>query len=109
MPQIKLAVFALLQLGSLFRYAHAQELGDAMKGRTYALSVCGECHAILPSQVTSPRLGVATFRTIANTPGMTDRALAVWLRTSHPTMPNLIIAPKDTDDLIAYIASLRQK
>jgi mono/diheme cytochrome c family protein len=99
----------ILVVGLLTTLAHAQELGDASKGRAFALSICAECHAVLPSQLTSPRIGVATFKTIANTPGMTDRALVVWLRTSHPTMPNLLIAPEDTDNLIAYFASLRDK
>ena len=96
-------------VGLVTTLAHAQELGDASKGRAFASAVCAECHAVLPSQLTSPRFGVATFKTIANTPGMTDRALVVWLRTSHPNMPNLMIAPEDTDNLIAYFASLRDK
>jgi hypothetical protein len=40
---------------------------------------------------------------------MNALALTVWLRTSHPTMPNLIIEPNDLDDVVAYIASLREK
>jgi hypothetical protein len=38
---------------------------------------------------------------------MTARALAVWLQTSHPTMPDFIIPPGDMDNVIAYIMSLR--
>jgi hypothetical protein len=33
----------------------------------------------------------------------------VWLQTSHPNMPNLIVPPEDRDDVIAYILSLRDK
>ena len=51
----------------------------------------------------------ASCLTIANTKGMTGRALTVWLQTSHPNMPNLIVAAEDRDDLIAYILSLRDK
>jgi hypothetical protein len=40
---------------------------------------------------------------------MSVTALTVWSRTSHPTMPNLIIDPSDMDDLIAYIMSLRDR
>jgi hypothetical protein len=39
--------------------------------------------------------------------GMSITRLTVWSRTSHPTMPNLVIAPDDMDDLIAYILSLK--
>jgi hypothetical protein len=44
---------------------------------------------------------------IANMPSMTGTALTVWLRTSHPTMPNLQLTPSETADVIAYIESLR--
>ena len=40
-------------------------------------------------------------------PSMTGTALTVWLRTSHPTMPNLQLTPAETADVIAYIESLR--
>jgi hypothetical protein len=40
---------------------------------------------------------------------MTVTALTVWSRTTHPTMPNLVIEPTDMDDLIAYILSLRDR
>ena len=37
---------------------------------------------------------------------MTATALAVWLQTSHPTMPNIMLAPNDMDNVFAYILSL---
>ena len=40
---------------------------------------------------------------------MSITALTVWSRTTHPNMPNFIIDPKDMDDLIAYILSLRER
>ena len=41
---------------------------------------------------------------------MTERALLVWLQSSdHPTMPNLMIAPGDLDDVVDYIVSLRTR
>ena len=46
---------------------------------------------------------------LANTSGMTVRALTVWSRTTHPTMPNLAIEPTDMGNLIAYILSLRDR
>jgi hypothetical protein len=50
-----------------------------------------------------------TFRAIANTPGMTALALTVFLRTPHRSMPNLVIADSDRDNVVAYILSLRDK
>jgi hypothetical protein len=40
-------------------------------------------------------------------PGMTSIALNVWLHTSHPTMPNLLVEPDRIDDLSAYLETLK--
>jgi hypothetical protein len=50
---------------------------------------------------------VPSFQEIADTQGMSPRALRVWLQTSHPKMPDLIIPADDMDNVIAYIMSLR--
>lgn len=86
-----------------------QEVGDARRGLAYAQEVCASCHGVLATDTVSPRPGTATFKVIANTPGMTETALAVWLQTSHKSMPNFIIEPADRSDVIAYIVSLRDK
>ncbi|KAB2917101.1 MAG: cytochrome c [Hyphomicrobiaceae bacterium] len=89
--------------------AGAQELGDVRQGLAYARKVCAECHAVVPSQLASPNPDAPSFASVANTPGMTATALHVWLHTSHPTMPNLILEPDTVDDVVAYILSLRRK
>jgi len=89
--------------------ADSEEFGDARKGLAYAQKACAGCHAVQRGQTISPNPAAPTFKSAANTPGMTALALTVWLRTSHPTMPNLIIEPNDMDDVIAYIMSLREK
>ena len=48
------------------------------------------------------------FKDVAKTPGMTGTALRVWLSTSHPTMPNIIVEPTDMDNVIAFIVSLKE-
>jgi hypothetical protein len=47
------------------------------------------------------------FQAIANTPGMTATALRAFLQTPHPKMPNLILTPEQSDDVIAFLLSLR--
>jgi mono/diheme cytochrome c family protein len=89
--------------------AGAQELGDARKGLSFARKVCAECHAVLAGETVSPLASAPPFKAIANTPGMTAMALAVWFRTSHPTMPNIVIHGDDMDNITAYILSLRDK
>ena len=83
------------------------QTADAAAGEAYAEKVCAQCHAIHPSGV-SPELTAPPFKDVANTPGMTDTALRVWLSTSHPTMPNIVIEPEDMDNVIAYILSLKE-
>ena len=90
------------------RSAVAQDYGDPEKGLRFAQRICAECHAVLPTQPISPLPRIATFKTIANTPGLTGTALAVWLQSPHPTMPNLVLSREDGADVIAYIVSLRQ-
>jgi mono/diheme cytochrome c family protein len=91
--------------------AGAQDWGDARQGLRYAQKMCAECHAVSARQPRSPLPDAPSFQAIANTPGMTGTALAVWFRTSHPvlpkTMPNLVIEDDDMDNVIAYILSLR--
>jgi tetratricopeptide (TPR) repeat protein len=89
--------------------ADGQDLGDAARGLAYARQVCATCHNVLRTGGPSPNRQAPPFTRIANTPGMSVTALTVWSRTTHPTMPNLVIPPDDMDDLIAYILSLREK
>ena len=88
--------------------AVAEEAGDKREGRTYAQAHCGECHGVESADEISPNLDAPNFVAIANTPGMTARALAVWLQTSHPNMPNFMIPAEQKDDVIAYLMSLRR-
>jgi mono/diheme cytochrome c family protein len=85
------------------------DIGDARKGLDYAQKVCSACHNVQLSDSASPNSVAPPFKRIANTPRNVVTALTVWSRTSHSTMPNLIIEPSDMDDLIAYILSLKNR
>jgi mono/diheme cytochrome c family protein len=90
--------------------AQAEQLGNAEEGLAYARAHCAECHGVeTSSDDFSPNADAPDFTVVANTPGMTERALVVWLQTSHPTMPNLIIPAEARDDLVAYIMTLKKK
>lgn len=104
MRSSRLAVFFAL----LFPLsANAQEPGDPRAGFAFARANCAECHAVRDTEKESPNPKAPTFASVAKTPGMTGRALAVWMQTSHPTMPNFIVGEEDRDNVIAYIMSLR--
>jgi mono/diheme cytochrome c family protein len=99
-----LAVFVSFFCG-VAANAEAQT-GDPQAGAAYAKKVCAQCHATERSEA-SPEPTAPPFQDVANTPGMTGTALRVWLSTSHPTMPNIIVEPQDMANVIAYILSLR--
>ena len=89
--------------------AAAQSLGEPNAGRLVAEAQCADCHAIRAAQKFSLDLDAPHFEDVANRPGMTAAALRSWLRSSHPTMPNIILNPTDTDDVVAYILSLKAR
>jgi mono/diheme cytochrome c family protein len=84
----------------------AQQIGNAAQGRRLAQADCAQCHGVDKNSYSS-NPAAPTFDDIANVPGMTSRALIVALRTSHRSMPNLVIKDHDLEDLVAYILSLK--
>jgi mono/diheme cytochrome c family protein len=101
-----------LMLASLtftVRSLQAEEIGNPQEGQRIARAICAECHLVdkVPGQ--SPNLVAPTFEHIANIPGMNSAALTAALRTSHESMPNIIIKGSDLSDVIAYVLSLQKK
>jgi mono/diheme cytochrome c family protein len=86
----------------------AQEFGDRAAGLAYADGVCAECHAVKKGQRVSPHERAPAFELVANARGMSEMALRVWFQSPHPSMPNLRLTEKQSDDLIAYIMSLKE-
>lgn len=86
--------------------ARAQE-ADITAGQAYAQKVCAACHAVLVNENMSPLAEAPTFQSVADTPGMTEMALSVWMQSSHPTMPNIILEQDDLRNVVAYIHSLK--
>ncbi len=104
---MKLAVVAMLiaAVMILAARAKAEEIDDAQSGFAYAQDYCAKCHGVAGEP--SPLPQAPRFKTVAEQPGITAMSLQVWLQTSHPTMPNIILEPKDMQNVIAYILSLK--
>jgi mono/diheme cytochrome c family protein len=99
----------LVLAGATGRAQSPVETGDPKRGFAYTQVHCAGCHGVNNRQPDRPpTMGIATFEEIANAPGMSALALAVWFQSPHKDMPNLILAPPDRDDVIAYIVSLKQ-
>jgi mono/diheme cytochrome c family protein len=100
------AGLAVLVLGT--HPSQADGIGNPARGLEYAKANCAGCHSILKDETeSSPNPDSPAFAAVAATPGITRTALSVFLQSPHPTMPNLIVAGEDADNLIAYILSLK--
>jgi mono/diheme cytochrome c family protein len=95
---------ALAVLCGPARPAAAQDGGDVARGRGLVQADCLSCHGDPARRPRAP-----DFREVASMPSTTALSLGVFLRTSHPSMPNIILAPADLDDIIAYILSLKTR
>ena len=82
--------------------------GDAEAGHTLAARWCAVCHEVEASPQHAPDVP-PTFAAIAANPATTEQAIKVWMQTSHPSMPNLRLTGEETNDVAAYILSLRKK
>lgn len=77
-------------------------------GQRFAVRMCAQCHDVqtrhddVDSTSNPP-----SFHAIANASTTTAMGLNAFLQSPHTDMPNLIIAPRDRRNVIAYILSLR--
>jgi cytochrome c len=108
MPRTRrLAPAAILALTAAS--AHAQD-GDVAAGHAFAREACNAYHVVEAEQQEPRRIVIGpAFRDVANTRGMTATALRVFLTTSHPKMPNLILTAEEIADVVSYILSLRDR
>jgi mono/diheme cytochrome c family protein len=101
--------FILAMSAATLNIAKGQEIGSPRQGQQVARVQCAECHLVDKVPGRSPDADAPSFARIANTPGMTSAALIAALRTSHETMPNVIIKTSNLSDVVAYILSLKDK
>ena len=85
----------------------AEASPDARRGLEIARAICAGCHAVERGNLRSINPNAPAFSAIAGWPAMSEFALRAWLQSSHPRMPDIVLAPDDRDDIIAYILGLR--
>jgi mono/diheme cytochrome c family protein len=89
--------------------AAAQDLpGDPAAGAKLAREVCAQCHLAVEDQASDPGVGPSLFE-VAEHPGTTEMSLRAFLQTPHATMPNLMLTPEETDDIISYLLTLKRR
>ena len=86
---------------------HDPSVGAKARGRALAERVCAQCHAVSAEDAVSPNDKAPTFASLAGRPDMNRTALKILLRTPHANMPNFIVPEDETDDIAAYLETLR--
>lgn len=82
--------------------------GDVASGRRLAETLCANCHQI-DFQQPKAAARAPGFVQIAKMPSTTGLALSVFLKTSHDVMPNYILSRQESEDIVAYILSLKDR
>jgi mono/diheme cytochrome c family protein len=89
--------------------------GDPVSGREIATKQCSSCHLVLPrlfsgrkDPSSADKDGAPSFQSVADLPSTTGLSLNVFLHSNHKNMPNMVLSHADSDDLIAYILSLKK-
>ena len=82
--------------------------GDPASGRQLAMRLCSSCHRVLPMTLADTG-DPPSFQSIADLPSTTGVSLNAFLHSNHRNMPDFIISGALSNDLIAYILSLKQK
>ena len=92
--------------------------GDVDAGARLARELCAMCHVVSDDQSQLTRsdqfpdqeqyaLYAPAFADVAADPAVTAMSLRFLLQTPHLRMPDLHLAPQETDDVSAYILSLK--
>ena len=82
--------------------------GDPASGRKIATTLCSSCHRVLPMTL-SDKADPPSFQSIADLPATTGISLNVFFHSNHDKMPDFILSGAESNDLIAYILSLKKQ
>jgi mono/diheme cytochrome c family protein len=106
-----------LALAAIAAPALAATAGSISAGRQTALNVCSACHVVAAKQEFEPLLVQKTpsFQEVADRPDTTAASLRRFITKTHwdektlpMTMPQQMLLDQQTNDVIAYILSLRK-
>jgi mono/diheme cytochrome c family protein len=79
---------------------------DASNGKRLAERWCAACHVVTASQ-REANADAPPFEEIAKRTNFSERGLATFLLDPHAKMPNMNLTRVETDDIAAYVGTLR--
>ena len=82
---------------------------DVVNGEALATRWCANCHIVTRSATSGRADGVPSFPSLAAAPQTTDISLRRAMTSPHNQMPDFSLTPREQDNLIAYIFSLRKR
>jgi mono/diheme cytochrome c family protein len=89
--------------------AAQQDSRDPVEGGQLARTWCSGCHRVAAGTAGSANDAAPSFSSIADMPSTTTLSITVFLRTSHPPMPDLRLTETEIANVSAYILSLRPR
>lgn len=95
-------VSELLSLILVVALAESASAADARKGETLAKRWCATCHIVASNQQRGTTQS-PPFSAIASKPDFNEIALAYFLLTPHPRMPDMNLSRTEAADIAAYI------
>lgn len=99
-----------LMVGCSILFPARAQISDPSAGFRLAEERCAACHQIAPgahAQRTESK--APSFVDVSRMASTTELSIKVFLRSSHPTMPNIMLTPDEMDSIAAYIVSLAKK
>jgi mono/diheme cytochrome c family protein len=109
MGRVLFVVGLLMMVTGMTTFAATDSPGNPGFGRGLANDLCGDCHIVSPDQEASGgRLGPNLVER-ARDPEITELALRSYLQTTHPVMPNIMLSQQQTDDIIAYLLTFKER
>jgi len=110
MKSTLLLTAAALLAAAIPAHAESRDMpGNALQGRELAVKECSQCHLVSRAARAAGHAGVGpAFADIADSASITPTSLFVFLHSSHPPMPDIILSKQESADVIAYIMSLKR-
>ena len=109
MRHITFYIFITVTCAGLPTLARSLEDSHRSAGRRVAIEICSHCHQVAEGQ-RAPLSNTPSFTLIANMPSTTALSLKAFLRSRHKRrMPDFIMSSSDTNDVVDYILSLKQR